>query len=291
MKKILVCALCFTPFLSFAEVPNTFVSGTPAKASEVNQNFQSLDGAVSVLNTQTATINDNMITLTEKVDLIDWQSKNMGSVLSSEIVKLQGQVTQLEEYVSNLNEGCASPKSFSNPKYSIDNDGGSSVSVVGELLSIIGQPYRVIKVPFVEYASGDIYSIKIPVRESSGVIEPPIFYTMHTDNSTPCSKMSISGYPAAINPLWKRRTFVLNNNGTYKSTSSNRAGYILQIKVNETLISIVFTSATITENNVTVNAGDYDFTDNLNTALMTDASQLVDEINGLVDYTQISPAL
>ena len=52
MKKISLLVVGFLLFggsIAFAELPNTFSAGTPAKASEVNANFENLDTRIKSL--------------------------------------------------------------------------------------------------------------------------------------------------------------------------------------------------------------------------------------------------
>ena len=63
MIRLLTAVLLFASFnvVADTEVPNTFTDGTPAKASEVNANFDALENAVDALPTPPSTCETNQI--------------------------------------------------------------------------------------------------------------------------------------------------------------------------------------------------------------------------------------
>ena len=54
-----IVALIALPSIGIATVPHNFTSGTPAKAAEVNENFENLDSRVSTLESSVNTVTEN----------------------------------------------------------------------------------------------------------------------------------------------------------------------------------------------------------------------------------------
>lgn len=102
-----LCGLMLSCFVR-AEVPHTFVAGTAARASEVNENFQSVDQSVTLVAEAMAAMGLNVELLSSGVDAlgnkVDVNSSAI-SVLSSSLTANSLNVTALRTDLDNLGAG------------------------------------------------------------------------------------------------------------------------------------------------------------------------------------------
>ncbi|NRB37722.1 MAG: hypothetical protein HRU20_04540 [Pseudomonadales bacterium] len=126
MKKWMFYSCCtlFSAQL-LAEIPHTFSAGTPAKASEVNANFMSLNKAIGDLSEE---IQDSVL-----------HCDGAG-------FKKPGQIDAINYQATN--------------------------SKPGDYVVIAGESYRIIKMAFLEHATGDAYAIQFPVKGLATEILP-----------------------------------------------------------------------------------------------------------------------
>jgi len=234
--------------LAMAEVPYKFSAGTPAKAAEVNANFNALD---------------------DRLKEIEAGGSN-------------GSCTDFYSGFHKLGAGAYTPNN----------------SQVGDKMTVLGMDYVIVKVPFVEFGTGEAYAVKFPMRLSydaqSGVgyvDDNGQTMTEHVlGGATPCYDLKLANFPAEIS-LGERRTFRLNNsNRASGQTSTNYAMYCgIRILINQTALSIYIpTHLAVAEQSVLIAEGDYDFTDDLDTEAMTHkADSLIQAIDELIDYISI----
>ena len=256
MKRFMSLVSILISSSVFADVPYTFTAGMPAKASEVNSNFETLNqnvnSALGKANSNTQSISD----------------------INSRVTSLEGAPTNTECEASTNPHGAIS--------YS------AKASTIGEQITAGGNNYRIIKVPFVEFSSGDQYTLQYPVMESDS--SPGMFFsnfsTQHTNSDLDCINATISGLPTFIVDVYESQGFLLNNTGsTSSSTLSLYAS--LTIKVNETSLNVTI-SASQVQSSAQVNNGDYDFTDNLDADAMVDMPSLVSALDSLIDYITVT---
>ncbi|TDO99824.1 hypothetical protein [Marinomonas balearica] len=245
MKNIIFILSTIISPLAFSDVPNIFISGSPAKAAEVNQNFNALDSKITSANSRISALED-----------------------ASE----QADECESEDYWSaNIQKISYEPKS----------------STIGLQLNYYSTNYRVVEVPFKEFGTGDLYKVRFPAEERSSDSIYAYLSTRHVSDFSECSSFNISSFPVSDNSLFVNRTFSIVNNGTTKSQSNLSASYSLGVKIGETYLSLSF-NVSKTETDPVVSPGDYDFTDDFNTNNMTTDQALIDALDNLVDYVQIT---
>ena len=86
-KVVILVVMGMFSINSFGAVPNTFVSGTKAKASEVNENFQNLDSRVVLIERKVEALGDanNTISVIEPHELAPYTQKvaNIGDIVAT----------------------------------------------------------------------------------------------------------------------------------------------------------------------------------------------------------------
>ena len=90
MKSIFIAIFFLISGIAFADVPNTFEAGSAIKASEMNENFTSIDS---------------------KVDALDSRTQNV-SELETKVANLEGQVETLQLLVNSVAETASTDVEF-----------------------------------------------------------------------------------------------------------------------------------------------------------------------------------
>lgn len=90
MKSIFIATFFLISGIAFADVPNTFEAGSAIKASEMNENFTSIDS---------------------KVDALDSRTQNV-SELETKVANLEGQVETLQSLVNSVAETASTDVEF-----------------------------------------------------------------------------------------------------------------------------------------------------------------------------------
>ena len=90
IKLILTATILLISGIAFADVPNTFQAGEAIKASEMNENFTSIDS---------------------KVDALDSRTQNV-SELETKVANLEGQVETLQLLVNSVAETASTDVEF-----------------------------------------------------------------------------------------------------------------------------------------------------------------------------------
>ena len=182
----------------FAEVPYVFESGTPARASEVNENFKGLDSDIEA---------------------------NTARILSLE--SNEGATGELD--------GCDVSSSFTTSFPSISFE--QKTSSVGDLLTIGGQDYRVILVGIKEFGSGDSYSIKYPALVSESSEIQSSLSAHYITGETKCQNDTISGFPARTF-VSASQFYNIRNGGVQSSSGELRISQQTEIVVGQTSVSL-----------------------------------------------------
>lgn len=242
-----------------AQVPIRFSANTPAKASEVNLNFEALDSDIQ-------SVKAGLDHATSRLTILENKSDPNPSTPAS--------------------PACASSDGWWSKKHKVTY--AAKVAAVGQTLTYGGTTYRMVALPFREFSTGNMYQIKLPIKETTPNQVAGSLMTEHVSNATPCSQLSISGYPAFGDEVSETRQLSYYNNGSLETTSRLTTSYSVNIKVIETNL-IIPISIDKSETSATISAGDYDFTNDLNHSTMQHDTTLVDHVDNLIDYIQIQP--
>ena len=343
-------------FSAVADVPHQFSAGTPAKASEVNENFSALDASINengegiTANSEDITANSQEITANKnKVSAIENSVGALGEANATNMVAIEGNSVNLEQQANDIEEAIARIElnktaieinstlittatdtamlanqgvvansnaigglndqitavetNLAEIEASDDDCSGSDnwytgahkneinyeakTADVGQLITISGNNYRMIKVPFAEFKTGDLYALTYPEPERElGQVYSSIYAT-HVIDDTTCRYQDISGYPATKGSINESRRYSVNNVGNYDSTVTLSTSYNFSIKVGETYISMTM-SATDDVSGVRVYPEDYDFTDDFASIDRTHTDEQIRELDDLIDYIQIT---
>lgn len=90
MKSIFIATIFLISGIAFADVPNTFEAGSAIKASEMNENFTSIDSKVETLASRTENVSD----------------------LEVKVANLEGQVETLQSLVNSVAETASTDVEF-----------------------------------------------------------------------------------------------------------------------------------------------------------------------------------
>jgi len=221
----------------FATVQNTFVAGTPAKASEVNDNFTNLDDRIKSL------------------------EKNA--------------------IISN----CTTSSKLTYTHKS---------SNVGDLISIEGVDYRIVKIPLKAPRSEKVYHIKIPVKvydTTNNSVFAYIGLGKNRSNYLTDGNIYISGYQTGclfINASRTSQAFI-NFNNEFEMKYTNTVN--LPILIDDNIINIYYTMEKASDSIKTVILNDeYDLTTQVDTSSwqnITDEMALKG-LDNLIDYIEIT---
>jgi len=246
---VLIAVAALGNSFAFADVPHTFSAGTPAKASEVNENFRSV---------------------------------------TSDIESTNARVLALEsgsDSVTTAGDSCPETPAWWSSPDSVSYQ--ARPSSPGDSLTFGNSNYKIVRSLFREFGTGDDYEIIFPVPELPDGNLYASLTLHHVSASNECSNIQIAGYPAIRNEIAIIRTLYLTNNGVGESHSTLTASLGINIKVGKTSLSIGLT-ANKKETSAIVASDDYDFSDDLSTEGMVSDQDLVDNIDQLLDYIQIN---
>lgn len=231
MKNILsLCILPLVGCLSAVEVPNTFVDGEPAYASEVNENFETLETAIEANTTaQTA---------------------------------LAGRVTNVENAGSGGGSGTPTIyEPFASKQEAWNLSYVKNVQSIGSTIVVGGSNYIIGKFAIADPVNGKTYHIVMPMLKKQN---DTIFahFTILKSSNTLTSTLQIDGYDAlALKGNQSNITFSESSAGikSLENTNYNLSSQSIYLKIN----GIVLYVTVYTELNYknTVTPTDYDFTD------------------------------
>jgi hypothetical protein len=181
---------------SYADVPNAFVNGEPASASEVNENFQALDLGIA---TQTTRVS----ILESTVDALDITS------LEGEVGAHTAKISSLETAVANLGTNISDRFNYSYNKISLP---------AGSKFTVLDVEYEIALFEVASLLDHSIYTVKIPVdiRYSSK-------YTSHPNYGLSISIYGESNYIGSVSPnsLIDNYSAVMNYSTTVKYSSDD----------------------------------------------------------------------
>ncbi|HEX7046527.1 MAG TPA: hypothetical protein VF275_03000 [Gammaproteobacteria bacterium] len=161
--------LCSVHIAIAGAPPHTFTAGTPARASEVNDNFKYLAGEVDRVDGEVDALSDKL------------------SVLESDVIDLKG------SSCTPLNEA-----------HSLEVT--TSPLPVGTEIQLDGETFHIVRIRFTDFGSGEAYALTFPAQDTNTLWTSVDFY--HRPGMFYCPTHEISGFPATIN-FWEQRTFSL----------------------------------------------------------------------------------
>jgi len=158
-------------------------------------------------------------------------------------------------------------------------------SQTGDVVSIHGQTFRIYKFPFVEFGSGDRYTIKIPLKENS-FLQIDTSHRSPTENS--CSTvMSSPDEQVVFNVNESRKVSFRHFSDQKEITSSYSVGVSLHFFIGETSIHAQSAALSYIEEEISVSNTDYDFSDNLSYGNMINHQGVINDLDNLIDYVEI----
>lgn len=243
MRAVLAVAFALVACNSAAELPHTFTAGSPAKASEVNANFKSLDtsvsnldASVSHLDTRVSDLDTRVLNVESASELLETQATDQGNRL---VVAEEG----IQSIQSALAESQPGQVVVYTPKQ----------AAIGELIGTING-YDVVlgALPFRDYGSGLSYKITLPMIRHVCPSGCEYYYSsfgnlhfQHVLTNTFSYDMEISGFPARFISLDNyyyhgsdlfQFGFGYNSDGQVISTYKHFGVPALRIAVGETSI-------------------------------------------------------
>lgn len=267
---IAISVLILSTSVSIAEIPNKFVPGATALAYEVNENFKFLDDII-------ISIENKFTPVENKLSVFD----NKISLMESNLSVVEDKISSVEDKISAVEDSIFTPQPeflpHGNFTYSF------KYSEVGQEILTTNGSYTILKIPFREFSTSDIYHVKFPSSSKAAYI--------NTSHSGPLfnSNATISGYPAYIYaPICQRSITAYCDSGV-RSTYSISG--MITIQVHETVFNFQFYNQKkeIVDTN-TIDPADHDYTDNFDTSLMIHDTSLISEIDDLIDYIEITKA-
>ena len=277
LTAILLVALSATA-VAQTQVPNTFQAGQTARAADVNANFDTMETAVDQVSSRVDEVN-------------------------SRVDSVNSRLTSVEGVVNGSGE-CEAPGPFETPHKA--DLSPTPLSPGTEVTFQNGRTATMYRIPFVDHGNGGQYFIDIPLTLDFSVT----LSTTHV-NSVPdtCYEYLIQNYPAHLD-IWDRRdisfaTLVRDNNGTqillrYANYSTFEFGS-LQIKVEETLVKLEFSTAGQSQGNSYPSClafgalppncliETYDQTDDVDFNLLTHPDETINSILEFIGYITVAP--
>ena len=259
-KLTLIVALLSWSAMSLAQtqVPNTFQSGQPARASEVNDNFSALAAA------------------------IDQSNSSLAEVQAS---------------TQNWSQGCIDYESdfWRMDVIGVGSDGGLEA---GAEIVVAGETFTYAKVPFVEHTSGDRYYIWVPMRNNEVEVftqhDPdPLpcsdqhVLDIHLPGDSP-NNFRGGSLPVQLIPSEIRKIRILNNGSLAQSIISINA--LVRIKLGDTIINVEIPTLSAMETEGVPSSPCCDLASVLDSGAMAHPDQLFLEIKQLTGRIRIEPA-
>lgn len=270
VKPTLVIISLVLSAVARAEIPYTFSPNTPAKASEVNQNFEALNDAISATASQS--------------------EANSNEQQSSE-----ARITDLENQI-----GCPNDNNWLTAAHQFTYE--YTPSELGQEIVFGSAGYKIVQIPFVEFKSGDVYLIKYPVQVNAttywdddigdwvSVFSELSSYltTHHVTSSIACNHLLISNFPTSQLEFEESRSISFTHLGGSSTAISNlEIDFTFSVKVGETAINFKYRNNS-SEDNQLDGPLDYDFTDNIDTDKMNHPDEMLSFYDDLIDYIQIT---
>lgn len=197
--------------------------------------------------------------------------------LDMDLSSISDRVTSLESSVL-----CENRSRFHTISYS------HKESNLGDEIEVEGRKYFIIKAPFKDLRTQEKYSIKYPVASDYSNSYVNTYENIdHQDFAhNHCETLTISGYPVTGTAVSDSFNMRLNNFGGTLADLEYNANYWLYITINESQFSIFYGMTKVLQT-VTVNANDFDFTDDFDYDLIVHQPDIIQAIDDLIDYIEI----
>jgi hypothetical protein len=251
-------------------VPHVFQSGQPARASDVNQNFNAL-----------ATITDqnaaSVAGVVSRVDSLDLTVQEQASSIQT----LEGQVTALQ---SSNTADCDVYFGVHQPDYvPVEAAPGTQLTIAGD------SNYYMVRVPFVEYSSGQRFVIDLPVHSDDARSGTLVSFSHSPPVDPDCYQVQVSGFPAVFR-TFDSRVYNWQGEPFRELRASTSAGPYIQIFIGETSIYVRMRDYRVSPETLHASGSPvYDYTNLLNTDEMLHPDAYIDAVDQLVDYIRITP--
>jgi len=286
--KYLLIAFSVVSFSVNAEIPHTFSAGSPAKASEVNENFEHFDIEMTRLETEATTTYEGLQGDIEAVE--------------SDLATLETRVDDLVAAGSGDNAGTGMTYSCGTDPYDHAYTYSRTVADLGTSVFLGGQEFKLAKYA-VEVDNGDIYHITMPKRLSTQTSPTTVSYVRFSSYVPPaddrfvCSEGgTIFGdaqfyYDITPGMFISRETYFSNDgdvDGTYYLDTSTIES--IQYNVNVTFGGKKMNISAYLDgdaSSILVGNHDYDFTDQVPVVEGADYSAQYAEIAAFLNYIYI----
>lgn len=289
MKNIFWLNLLFISHLCIADVPNTFTAGMPASASDVNENFSSLDNRLS----DQEAIHENL--------------GNSIDDVSNDLSNLNNKIDDLEHQIADIqySESESESETDSESDNAIFNYPANTLHTIAEELTytpnesitpgtqlLIGNSgYKIYRFPVKSLANDSLYAVSFPVSEYETYYTYSNYkecYSPNGEDQNNHKTISINGFQLTLNPRFQRE-YRLTYDGGFSVERS--AGLTLCLKLDEyTFLSIYkWDIPSIEEINCSSEecSERFDFaTDELN-FYYNEFSQFKDFIDDYIDYFHV----
>jgi hypothetical protein len=268
--RILLILFCFIySASSLCQVPYIFTPGTPIKSNEVNSNFDDLEGKIQSLESETNVLSGRV------------------SSVESSVVNLSGSDSTNS---NSANRECqqGDPHIFDTSNYSQINE------TPGHLIPHSNTSYIVVEFPFVEFGTGEKYSIKYPIAEH-------LYPSLYTSHSLPTPTVAancyvtilVNGFQTQV-LIGESRNYAVGGkiNSDTKLPEYNNLSVTLYVsatlhfQVGETKLYISFSKSQHEATLPFIHS--YDFTDALDTTNLIHRQIMFDELHELINYVVIT---
>lgn len=247
------------PSMAFAEVPFIFEPNTKAIASEVNGNFSQLD---------------------KNITLVEGTAQNNTALYNN-------QQLLLDKHRQRLDGLDATRKVCPN------TDNGFGVTYTKKSLTagaFITPEYVMIKVPFLEFKSGNSYTITLPAYLSVGPNQQFIYTALvfkPVDKLAFCTTLLIDNFQSSSHFVNTQRRMDLQGGGAINKTSTSTT-LMVKILVENTEVSFWYTKSDYEQPGFQIPADTYDLTTIIDASYQMPPFATVQLFDELIDYIEIA---
>ncbi len=273
-RVFLLFLILLTPTITFAEVPHIFLSGTPARAQHVNDNFEDVTERIELNGAEIDAAKIGIIFNTESVTSAHTKLEELEVTLSSQIAATGVTLSEINETLAAKIE-CYGFEHVSYEK---------KLAQIGQAFpGIKNDTYYVIRAGFKDFDSGNPYSIKYISTAGLSATGASLKFH-HQSEDLNCENAIVDGYPAQIIVKEYQKANLRHGNFSYVYFDVE---VWLNIKVENVRVEVLF-DYRVDQGNANVING-YDFTQILDINEMEHDLELLEFLDDLIDYTEIAP--